>query len=389
MVLPVGGAGRARVPSGDRAASLAAAWRLLFCVATAAAAAAPLSASAEVKGPFDARDRGRQLARTDQPFDCPRPQPAVRDIRIAEYYTDKAYSIVDEKRRKDADRSADPLHRYARKVTWMADQALLQREHREAVTGCLVRWLGEWADGSAMLGEIDGPLAQHYRKWTLASIALAYVAIKPTTSVGPQRKAAIEGWLRQLAREMDAYYATWRRESWNNHMYWQGLAEAAVAAAVDDRRLLEKAAEKYRHAVDAITPEGLLPKEVARREKAFGYHVFSLAPLVLLAEIGERNGMALYELRGGAIHRLAHLVATGMEEISSVERLVGGRQEVDPRGKVWTLAWLEPYLARFPDPRLEKLVAPHRPVAHEWLGGNLTLHFADMDVARGVRLSDR
>jgi poly(beta-D-mannuronate) lyase len=308
----------------------------------------------------------------------------VRDIRLVEYYTDKAYSVVDEKRRKEADRSAEPLHRYARKVTFMADRALVQRQHRDAVTACLVRWLGEWADAGAMLGEIDGPLAQHYRKWTLASIALAYVAIKPGADIGARRKAAIEGWLRRLAGEMDAYYGSWRRESWNNHMYWQGLAEAAVAAAVDDRRLLEKAAEKYRHAVDALTPEGLLPKEVARAEKAYGYHAFSLAPLVLLAEIGERNGMALYALRGGAIHRLARVVVQGMEETAGFERLVGKRQDVDPRGKVWTLAWLEPYLARFPDPDLEKLLAPNRPVGHEWLGGNLTLHFAGLDAARGV-----
>jgi len=382
---PVAVADRSRLPSRHGAAPAPAAWRLLFCMV---AATAPLSSPAEVKGPFDTRDRVRQLARVDEPFTCPRPPAAVRDIRIAEYYTDQAYSIVDEKRRKDADRSAGPLHRYARKVTWMADRALVQREHRADVTGCLVRWLGEWADDGAMLGEIDGPLAQHYRKWTLASIALAYVAIKPTATVGTERKAAIERWLRRLAGEMDGYYATWRRDSWNNHVYWQGLAEAAVAAAVDDRRLLEKAAEKYRHAVDAITPEGLLPKEVARRDKAFGYHAFSLAPLVLLAEIGERNGMALYEMRGGAIHRLAHVVTQAMEEAASFERLVGGRQEVDPRGKVWTLAWLEPYLARFPDPRLEKLLAPHRPVTHEWLGGNLTLHFATMDAARAVRLTD-
>ena len=362
--------------------------RVLAWVVAVVAAAAPLSSSATVEGPFDVRDRARQLARIDEPFACPPPQAAVRDIRIAEYYTDKAYSKVDEKRRKNADRSAEPLHRYARMVTWLADRALLQREHRDAITGCLARWLGEWADGEAMLGEIDGPLAQHYRKWTLASIALAYVAVKPTASIGGQRRAAIEGWLRRLAREMDGYYATWRRESWNNHLYWQGLAEAAVAAAVDDRGLLEKAAEKYRHAADAITPEGLLPKELARREKAFGYHAFSLAPLVLLAEIGERNGMSLYDLRGGAIHRLAHVVVEGLQEPASFERLVGGRQDVDPRGKVWTLAWLEPYLARFPDRRWENLVASHRPVGHEWLGGSLTLHFASVEVARGVRLGE-
>ena len=366
-------------------AATAPCWRLLFC---AVAAAAPLPSPAQVKGPFDAHDRTRQLARLDESFACPRPLPAVRDIRIAEYYTDKAYSVVDEKRRKDAHRSAEPLHRYARKVTWMADRALLQRKHRQAVTGCLLRWLGAWADGGAMLGEIDGPLAQHYRKWTLASIALAYSAVKPAAGFDAERQAAIEGWLRRLAREMEGYYATWRRESWNNHIYWQGLAEAAVAVAVDDRRLLEKAAEKYRHAADAITPEGLLPKEVARRDKAFGYHAFSLAPLVLLAEIGERNGMALYEMRGGAIHRLAYVVADGMEEAARFEKLVRGRQEVDPRGKVWTLAWLEPYLARFPDPRLERLLAPHRPVAHEWLGGNLTLHFAGAEAARAVELGE-
>jgi len=366
-----------------------AACRLLLCaVAAAAPLQVPAQVPAQVNGPFDVEARARQLAHVDAKFDCPKPQPVVRDIRIDEYYTDKAYSAVDAKRRKDADRAAEPLHRYAKRVTWLADRALLQRAHRDAVTGCLVRWLGEWADGGALLGRIDGPLAEHYRKWTLASIALAYAGIKPIADIGAQRQAGIEGWLRRVAHEMDGYYGTWRRESWNNHAYWQGLAEAAVAVAVNDRRLLDKAVGKYRHAVAEITADGLLPKEVARKEKALGYHVFSVAPLVLLAEIGERNGIAMYGLGDDAIHRLARAVARGVEDPGTFERMVGKRQELDGGGKGWNVAWLEPYLARFPDPRLEGLLAPHRPVTHEWLGGNLTLHFAGLDAARAVTLAD-
>ena len=129
-------------------------------------------------------------------------------------------------------------------------------------------------------------------------------------------------------------------------------AEAAVATAVGDERLLRKGLDKYRLGVDEITDEGLLPKEVARKEKALGYHIFSLAPLVMMAEIGERNGIDLYGYRDGAIHRLVRTVAKGVADPHTFEELVGGKpQELDKRRPGWNLAWAEPYLARFPDPQ--------------------------------------
>ena len=234
------------------------------------AATLPLQLSAQVRGPFDVEARARQLAHLDADFRCPQPQPVVRDIRIEEYYADKAYTVVDAKRRQEADRAAVPLHRYARQVTWLADRALLQREHRDAVAGCLVRWLDEWARHAGMLGAIDGPLAEHYRKWTLAAIALAYAGIKPIATIDAKREARIDDWLRKLVGEMDRYYGKWRRESWNNHVYWQGLAEVAVAAAVDDRRLLEKGSREVStwrgrdHAPRAAAERGRAPGEGAR-----------------------------------------------------------------------------------------------------------------------------
>ena len=356
----------------------------ILAFALAGSLCLPLAAK-EVKGAFDPQARAKEVAHVSSPVDCPEPPAAVVDIRIEEYY-DKSYTKVDEQRRKKADEAALPLTLYARQVTHLADRILVQEEYREDAAACVIGWLAKWAKGRAMLGEVEGPLAEHHRKWTLVSIALSYARAKAVIPEGRDHPV-IDAWLRDLVRGMDRYYGKWQRASWNNHVYWQGLAEAAVATAVGDERLLRKGLDKYRLGVDEITDEGLLPKEVARKEKALGYHIFSLPPLVMMAEIGERNGIDLYGYRDGAIHRLVRTVAKGVADPHTFEELVGGKpQELDKRRPGWNLAWAEPYLARFPDEKLERMLAPVRPVAHEWLGGNLTLQFATPDVARTVKL---
>ena len=53
----------------------------------------------------------------------------------------------------------------------------------------------------------------------------------------------------------------------------------------------------YDNGVNQIRPDGTLPLEMARGRRAFHYHLYALAPLVLLAEFGEANQLDLYATR--------------------------------------------------------------------------------------------
>jgi poly(beta-D-mannuronate) lyase len=46
--------------------------------------------------------------------------------------------------------------------------------------------------------------------------------------------------------------------------------------------------------VGEIQASGVLMREMARAGMALHYHLYALAPLIMIAELGEANGMDLY-----------------------------------------------------------------------------------------------
>ena len=169
----------------------------------------------------------------------------------------------------------------------------------------------------------------------------------------------------------------------NNHAYWAGQAAALSAAALNERALLAWGVDRYRLGASQIGADGTLPLEMARKSKAQHYHNFALMPLVLIAEIASQNGMDLYGEYGGAIRQLAGVVIDSLTDPGFLERLTGERQ--DWVGGLITgdsLAWAEPYYARFGDARLVPWLTRFRPLRHRWFGGDATL-------AYGVPLAGR
>ena len=109
---------------------------------------------------------------------------------------------------------------------------------------------------------------------------------------------AITAWLEKLAEENRDYYDDKRQhhrpnDSDNKHVYWAGLAIAAAGIANDDRKLFGWGVDAYRQGVSYIQPDGTLPLEMERGQMALDYHLYALAPLIMLAEFGERNGLKL------------------------------------------------------------------------------------------------
>jgi poly(beta-D-mannuronate) lyase len=165
----------------------------------------------------------------------------------------------------------------------------------------------------------------------------------------------------------------------NNHAYWAGLAVAATGIAANQRDLLEWGISRARLAIADIQKDGTLPLEMDRGALALHYHVFSLAPLVMLAEIAAANGVDLYAEGDGALRRLADRVIRGMADPATFEKLSGVPQSfplaTHPRSAYF--AWGEAYYARFRDPRLLRWLAAERPLIDARLGGDQTLAFGE------------
>lgn len=305
---------------------------------------------------------------------CPAAPPAIRDLTLTRFYKDAKGSQVDPGLAGKHETETAPLTAFLRHVASQADKAVKRPtpSGRLEAAQCGLAWLQAWAEAGALTGRMATPQAQSERKWDFTGAALAFLKLKPYASDAQRR--VIPHWLIQLAE------ASWQDlampgKKHNNHWYWLGLGIGAAAMADDNPKYWELARSIMQDAARDIGPDGALPMEMARGQRALHYHVFALQPLIVLARLGAAKGEDFYALGGGALDRLAALTAKGLADPAVFDKLAGVPQErpVKPGA-----GWLQLYtLAR--GPRLGE-VAGVKP-SHRWLGGDVTL--LDAALARG------
>jgi poly(beta-D-mannuronate) lyase len=343
--------------------------------ATSISKTAPANAAVGLRGPVDVERRRKLLGRPMLNYGCPRLGPPVRDLSVEGAYVDRAASIIDpEKARKMAEVTR-PLGIFSYEVAHASDVWLLALPAASAPATCALSLLDSWASADALMGRLDTPDAQHQRRWVLGGVALAYLKFRDQPGLDPDARRRIERWFTRLADAATDYYGKWGRNAYTNHIHWWALALAAVSVATADHAMFDHAITIYRGAMEDIQPDGTLPLEMGRKSRALGYHVFALTPLVMIAEIGEANGLKLYDEQGGAIHRLAKRVQAGLDDPAWFSARAGAEQEYNGKPDKFTYVWAEPYYARFPDPELGRKIAAGRPWFYAWLGGSTTDDF--------------
>jgi poly(beta-D-mannuronate) lyase len=346
------------------------------------AAAAPAPAGREVgavlRSPFDVEARRRAVG---VPLLDPAPEaliPPIRDLRGVSFYIDKDHSIADPALKRQNEEAVRPVRAFVARVTGLADDWMRSSPAKPAYAARALDQLAGWAAAGALLGDVNKQ-GSYERKWTLGSLALAFLKVRTAPGLDAAKRAATTEWLVHVARAVMPPYDDLRESSSrNNHAYWAGLAVASVGIAAEDRTLLDWGIARAKMGLADVRPDGTLPLEMERGKLALHYHAFALPPLVLLAEIGEANGIPLYEANDGALKRLAGVVLAGMADPASFGTLAGTPQtfplETHPRPAYF--AWGEAYYARFRDPRLLRwLASGMRPLVDARLGGDQTLAF--------------
>ena len=340
--------------------------------------ARPLSPPARpLRGPFDVEGQRARIGVALPPPLAPPPVAPVRDVLGVSFYVDESKSIADPALKAQNVAALAPLRHFVAAVTQLSDGWMRSRPADPRYARLAVQRLAAWAAGGALLGTVNQQ-GGYEREWTLGSLALAYLKIREAPGLEPPARATIEGWLCALASAVRPPYERMdRRSSANNHAYWTGLAVAAAGTACQDRGLFDWGIARARIGVDQINADGLLPLELARQRLALHYHLFALAPLVMLAELAAANGIALYDEKDHALRRLADRVIAGLAEPARFESLTGFAQEqITQPPRQTDLAWAEPYAARFPNATLGRWLADARPVVDVRLGGDLTAAFA-------------
>ena len=219
---------------------------------------------------------------------------------------------------------------------------------RAAAKACFSTTLERWAEAESLTQREASKQGEAVRKWFLSALATNMMKAQALTDW--QASDRQRDWLALLADRVQAY-ATPRRQRmdlYNNHDYWSSWAVMAAALVLDDPARLSWAEQGYWLAIGQIKPRKggvVLPLEAARGKRAEEYHAFAITPLILMAEAGTRNGLALYDGDGQQLHALAaqvvHFWAGDGKGVAFAQR----QESIDDH----KMAWWPVYAHRFPE----------------------------------------
>ena len=321
----------------------------------------------KLRSPWD----DRRIVLTDAAYTCPAPPPFAKTLEIGTYYVDKQASVTDPKKKAEYDKAADDYMQLTKAATLAAD-AYLDKGSRTAAL-CVYSLLDAAAKADAWDGQMDGFSGVYVQNWLLSGAAIAYLKVRPSGLATPAQDADIQKWFGILAVRVgeffDAEVKRMGADHENNHLYWAALAIGAEAIADNDHESGQWALDAYRIGLSNIQPDGTLTAEMNRGQMALHYHLYALAPLVMVAELGEANGIDLYAEHDGALHRLVKFCEAGLEDPKILEKRTGVAQVVTLPYGGSDIGWAVPYVRRFPDAKLSALIAKAPWVRYTTWGG--------------------
>jgi poly(beta-D-mannuronate) lyase len=330
-----------------------------------------LTAMAEqpLRSPWD----GKPVTMTSAPYDCPATPNIPPDLITDGFYRldDPTHSIVDPARQAAYNKSSGPVKAAGQAVVAAAD-AYRTTGSRQAAE-CTLKMISAMAQQHSLAGKMSSNQAYYVQGWVAGAIAIAYLKIRDAHVAPHEQEKSIAAWLISVGEETKGYFdprrAKGTSDARNNHSYWAGVELAAIGVAANNRSDFDWAVAAYDAGVKQIRPDGTLPLEMARAARALHYHLYALAPLVMIAEFGEANGLDLYARSDGAIHRLADVSVAGLSNPELFAKATGVQQEVPARPSGDQIGWALPYEHRFPNPQLAKYIANAPSLSVYYLGG--------------------
>lgn len=239
-----------------------------------------------------------------------------------------------------------------------------------AAAQCAITQIVTMAHENSMNGKVPGGQPVYVQGWIGGSTAMVWLKVRQLAT--PEENRLVAAWLHGLGKNVRAYYdaRSDKSDGTNNHSYWAGFTLAAIGIVGNNRDDFDWGIQYYDRGVKAIRADGTLDREMDRAARALHYHLYALSPLIMLAELGEDNGIPMYAKSGGAIHRLVNVCVTGYNDLSFFEKKTGKPQEHSAKPAGSDFAWTVPYLRRFPDhPEIKKLAAQVNSMRFDTIGG--------------------
>ncbi len=331
-------------------------------------ASIPLHAESKLRSPWD----GHKVKLTDAAYTCPTIVHLSPDLTTNGFYSDSKSSIIDPEKWKAYAASSGPYKELGSRIVDAADA--YQTTGSRAAVSCALQHMETAAKDGVFTGKMSSNQAYYVQGWVIGAVAISYLKIRDSGLINHAQQKTILPWIEKVVAQSQNYFQEHRKKSTgdaqNNHLYWAGVEVAAAGIATNNRKLFDWGMETYQVGITQIQPDGSLPQEMRRGQRALHYHLYALAPLVYLAEFGEENGLHSYAGHNYAIKKLADLCIQGLEDNSFFVKATGIPQDT-PNGPpaAEQISWAKIYLARFPNPQLAKLLDEARSMSYMYLGG--------------------
>ena len=321
-----------------------------------------------LRSPWDARP----VAITDAAYQCPEIVHLSRDLTTDRFYSDSKSSVIDPELWKAYVASSGPYKQLGQETVDAADAYRTSGSKKAAE--CAIQHMETAAKDGVFTGKMSSNQAYYVQGWVIGAIAIAYLKVRGSGLVSAEQQHTILPWIEQVVHQTTGYYDERKQKStgdaMNNHLYWAGVEVSAAGIAANNRTLFDWGMKTYDAGVAQIEPDGTLPQEMRRGQRALHYHLFALSPLVYLAEFGEVNGLHLYAMRDFALKKLASLSTQGLVDNSFFTTQAGIAQDT-PKGPPTAeeISWAPIYVSRYPSPAISKLIAQAPSLSYMYLGG--------------------
>ncbi len=320
-----------------------------------------------LKSPWDSVE----VTVTNMAYTCPAPPPFAKTMEIGNYYVDEHASVVDPKKLEAFQKASAASTELSKSVALAADEYLSKGSRSAGL--CVFSLLDAAAKANAWDGKMPSFQGVYIQNWLLSAVAISYLKVRQSGLATHEQDIEIQRWFGVLSVRVREYFdeeiQRLGSDGENNHIYWAGLAVAAEGIANNDLRAFEWGLMTYRMGLRMIQTDGSLPAEMRRGKMALHYHLYSLGPLIMLAELGKANGLEPYDENQGAIHRLVRFCVAGLNDPTLLEKITGVKQVVTVPYAGSDIGWAVPYVRRFPNAEISALLAKAPWVRYTTWGG--------------------
>lgn len=321
-----------------------------------------------LKSPVDVAEQRSQFSRNSKSLACPLPKKLPNKMETIRYYTDDANSIVDESKFLEQQKREANVRANENALAQAVSSFVTASSDKANVYGeCILAHLLRFAKDEAFIGTVEFRGSGTVRLLATGPI-FAYMVLHENFTIPPENDRVIRSWITKLADQILTYQVKFPYP--NNPSYWAGAALSSAAVALNERRYLEAAIKIADGAMAEINSDGLLPRELARGERALEYNLFATQALSVIGVVAQANGVDLFHGNKGLL-RLMRVMAEALKNPQTFVNLTGNHNAIAPE-RIYrqNFAWLVIYRNLTGDRSVDEIICSAKPLYTFRAGGD-------------------